>query len=98
MFLAPRAGAVVADAFATLGSLVVMLFVLFFFFLKDWVRILKGLGRSLRDRYIDPDCDCPVSTTFEGIVSGNRIEGIFNTYGAPTGHPVTGRWSVERRP
>jgi undecaprenyl-diphosphatase len=29
--------------------------VLFFFFLKDWVRILKGLGRSLRDRYIDPD-------------------------------------------
>ena len=28
--------------------------VLFFFFLKDWVRILKGLGRSLRDRYIDP--------------------------------------------
>ena len=28
--------------------------VLFFFFLKDWVRILRGLGRSLRDRYIDP--------------------------------------------
>ena len=28
--------------------------VLFFFFLKDWVRIIKGLGRSLRDRYIDP--------------------------------------------
>ena len=28
--------------------------VLFFFFLKDWIRILKGLGRSLRDRYIDP--------------------------------------------
>src|SRR3954447_16001407 len=29
--------------------------VLFFFFLKDWVRILKGLGRSLRDRYIAPE-------------------------------------------
>src|SRR3954462_11399504 len=29
--------------------------VLFFFFLKDWVRILKGLGRSLRDRGIAPD-------------------------------------------
>jgi undecaprenyl-diphosphatase len=28
--------------------------VLFIFFLQDWVRILKGLGRSLRDRYIDP--------------------------------------------
>jgi undecaprenyl-diphosphatase len=29
--------------------------VLFFFFLRDWGRILSGLGRSLRDRYIDPD-------------------------------------------
>src|SRR3954453_20919391 len=29
--------------------------VLFFFFLEDWVRILKGLGRSLRDRGIAPD-------------------------------------------
>jgi undecaprenyl-diphosphatase len=28
--------------------------VLFVFFLQDWTRILKGLGRSLRDRYIDP--------------------------------------------
>jgi undecaprenyl-diphosphatase len=26
--------------------------VLFFFFLKDWIRIFKGLGRSLRDREI----------------------------------------------
>jgi undecaprenyl-diphosphatase len=29
--------------------------VLFFFFLQDWVRILRGIGRSLRDRGIDPD-------------------------------------------
>src|SRR3954469_21505161 len=29
--------------------------VLFFFFLKDWLQIFKGLGRSLRDRYIDPE-------------------------------------------
>ena len=28
---------------------------LFVFFWRDWVRILKGLGRSLRDRGIDPD-------------------------------------------
>jgi undecaprenyl-diphosphatase len=28
--------------------------VLLLFFLKDWVQIVKGLGRSLRDRYIDP--------------------------------------------
>jgi undecaprenyl-diphosphatase len=29
--------------------------VLFFFFLRDWVRILSGLGRSLRDREIRED-------------------------------------------
>jgi len=29
--------------------------VLFCFFWRDWARILKGVGRSLRDRGIDPD-------------------------------------------
>lgn len=29
--------------------------VLLVFFWRDWVRILKGIGRSLRDRGIDPD-------------------------------------------
>jgi undecaprenyl-diphosphatase len=29
--------------------------VLLLFFLRDWIRIVKGLGRSLRDRYIDPN-------------------------------------------
>jgi undecaprenyl-diphosphatase len=29
--------------------------VLFFFFLRDWMRILRGIGRSLRDREIAPD-------------------------------------------
>ncbi|HKP74287.1 MAG TPA: hypothetical protein VJT67_02035 [Longimicrobiaceae bacterium] len=50
------------------------------------------------DPYVDPDCNCPVSTTFQGMVRGNRIEGTFETSGAPAGHPVTGRWSVERKP
>jgi undecaprenyl-diphosphatase len=31
--------------------------VLFFYFLGDWVRIFKGLGRSIRDRGIDPGDD-----------------------------------------
>jgi undecaprenyl-diphosphatase len=29
--------------------------VLFLFFFKDWVKILKGMGRSLKARYIDKD-------------------------------------------
>ena len=43
-FLAPRAGGVLADVFATLGSLFVMLFSLFFL-LRDG----HGLGRRIRD-------------------------------------------------
>jgi predicted PurR-regulated permease PerM len=43
-FLAPRAGAVVADVFATLGSLFVMLFSLFFL-LRDG----DALGRQVRE-------------------------------------------------
>jgi undecaprenyl-diphosphatase len=31
--------------------------VLFFYFLSDWMRIFKGLGRSIRDRGIDPGDD-----------------------------------------
>lgn len=50
------------------------------------------------DPYTDPDCSCPVHTTFAGTVRGNRIEGTFTIHGAPSGTPVTGTWSVERRP
>ena len=31
--------------------------VLFFYFLSDWMRIFRGLGRSIRDRRIDPGDD-----------------------------------------
>jgi predicted PurR-regulated permease PerM len=49
-FLAPRAGAVVADVFATLGSLFVMLFSMFFL-LRDG----HALGRQIRDLLPLPD-------------------------------------------
>lgn len=63
-----------------------------------FARFEGGRVTGVMDRYTDPDCNCPVSTTFQGTVHGDRIEGTFNTYGAPAGHPVTGRWSVERNP
>ena len=49
-FLAPRAGAVVADVFATIGSLFVMLFALFFL-LRDG----ESLGRQVRELLPLPD-------------------------------------------
>jgi predicted PurR-regulated permease PerM len=51
-FLAPQAGAVVADVFATLGSLFVMVFVLFFL-LRDGHQI----GRRIRDLLPLPDVE-----------------------------------------
>ena len=55
--------------------------VLFVFFWRDWVRILRGLGRSLRDRAIDPqDADAKlgwllvVGTIPAGIL-GLALEG-----------------------
>jgi predicted PurR-regulated permease PerM len=52
LFLAPRAGAVVADFFATLGSLFVMLFSLFFL-LRDG----HMLGRQIRDLLPLPEAE-----------------------------------------
>lgn len=52
VFLAPRAGAVVADLFATLGSLFVMLFSLFFL-LRDG----HLLGRQIRDLLPLPEAE-----------------------------------------
>jgi len=66
MFLAPRAGAVVADAFATLGSLFVMLFVLFFM-LRDG----DVFGRHLRKVLPLPadECDRLIRNTRDLVVA-----------------------------
>jgi predicted PurR-regulated permease PerM len=65
-FLAPRAGAAVADLAATLGSLFVMLFALFFM-LRDG----QTLGRALRDLLPLPrhECDRLVKDTRELVLA-----------------------------
>jgi predicted PurR-regulated permease PerM len=72
-FLAPRAGAVVADAFATLGSLFVMLFSLFFF-LRDGGEIGKQLRELLplpdreRERLISETHDLVIASVGAGLL------------------------------
>src|SRR3954449_161029 len=61
--------------------------VLFFFFLQDWIRILKGMGRSLRDRNIDPDdTDArlgwllvvgPIPAGILGLLLEHRLRDVF---------------------
>jgi predicted PurR-regulated permease PerM len=72
-FLAPRAGAVVADVFATIGSLVIMLFALFFMLrdgdrLADKVRSLLPLPTDERDRLMRDARDLVVASVGAGMV------------------------------
>jgi predicted PurR-regulated permease PerM len=72
-FLAPRAGALVADVFATLGSLFVMLFALFFM-LRDYralgerIRNLLPLPERERERLISETRDLIIASVGAGLL------------------------------
>ena len=72
-FLAPRAGALVADAFATIGSLFVMLFALFFM-LRDYrafgqrIRNLLPLPERERERLISETRDLIIASVGAGLL------------------------------
>src|SRR5438477_503017 len=60
--------------------------VLLGFFWRDWVRILKGIGRSLRDRGIDPgDADaklgCLLATPIIGAAAILKLPELFGSAG-----------------
>jgi hypothetical protein len=63
------------------------------------IRLVRVSGDSVSgvlDAYRDPQCDCPVETTFAGRVSGDQIDGTFVTRGSATVAPQTGTWRVKR--
>jgi predicted PurR-regulated permease PerM len=71
-FLAPRAGAVVADVFATLGSLFVMLFSLFFLLrdgpaLGHQIRDLLPLPEKEREQLINDTRDLVIASVGAGL-------------------------------
>ena len=65
------------------------------------IHFLRKEGGNLSgtlDPYTDPDCGCPVTTTFQGMFKDARtIEGTFSTVPSQPGHNVTGgKWKVTR--
>jgi undecaprenyl-diphosphatase len=69
--------------------------VLFIFFWRDWVRILKGIGRSLRDREIsadDPDAKLGwllvVGTIPAGILGLTLQDALRKVFASPTSAAV----------
>jgi hypothetical protein len=60
------------------------------------VRVSGDTVSGVLDAYRDPECDCPVVTTFIGTVKGDTIDGTFSTRGSQTNTPQTGNWRVRR--
>jgi hypothetical protein len=65
------------------------------------IRFVQTSGTEVQgtlDPYRAPDCGCTLTTTFRGEVSGNVIEGSYETKGSGFHHPTQrGRWRVVRR-
>jgi hypothetical protein len=60
------------------------------------VRVSGDTVSGVLDAYRDPECDCPVQTTFVGRLNGDTIEGTFSTSSRQAAGPQTGTWRVKR--
>ena len=64
------------------------------------IKLVRVEGNRLRGTmapYWDPDCDCEARTTFEGRISGDRIDGTFSTQRASSDRRIlTGKWQATR--
>jgi hypothetical protein len=60
------------------------------------VRVSGDTVSGVMDAYRDPECDCPVHTTFTGRLASDTIEGTFSTSGRQSAGPQTGTWRVKR--
>ncbi len=60
------------------------------------VRVSGDTVNGVLDAYRDPECDCPVVTTFTGTLNGDTIDGTFSTRGSQSNAPQTGSWRVKR--
>ena len=63
-----------------------------------FVQLEGGTVSGTLSPYKDPECGCPVTTTFTGKFTGpNTIEGKYTTRGTGFGHiPAEGIWKVTR--
>jgi hypothetical protein len=62
------------------------------------IRFVNATGGEVEgalEPYVAPDCQCTVRTVFHGVVKGDRIDGMYTTYG-PNGLTQEGKWSVTR--
>jgi len=63
----------------------------------NFVRVAGGRVTGALAPYADPETGARLSTTFEGRLRGDLIEGTYSTRAAGSGDPQTGQWRVTRR-
>ena len=61
------------------------------------VRVSGDTVTGVLDAYRDPQCDCPVVTTFTGKLSADPIDGTFTTRGNESAAQQSGTWRVTRK-
>ena len=49
------------------------------------------------DPYRDPECGWELVTTFTGTLTGDTLEGTYQSFHTRSGEIVTGTWRVKRR-
>ena len=64
-----------------------------------FIRLGENRVSGTLDPYLDPDCECRVTTTFIGVFTApDTIEGTFTTRGVATDYSQSGgRWRVTRQ-
>ncbi len=63
----------------------------------NFVRCVAGTVLGAVGPYHDPDCDCMVTTEFQGVVEGDKIVGSFTTWEEESTVPLRGRWEMRRK-
>ncbi len=62
-----------------------------------FVRVAGGRVNGRLDPYTDPDCTCPLYTTFEGTLKADTLEGTYSSHHDAGGYVQHGQWRVMRK-
>ena len=63
----------------------------------SFVKVTGGYVSGMLDKYLAPECNCVMETSFTGKLEDNIIKGTFKTVNTDTGDSSTGEWEVEKK-
>jgi len=62
----------------------------------SFVQVTAARVQGRLDPYRDPECGCELVTTFTGTLSGDVLQGTYQSFHKESGEVVTGTWRVKR--